>query len=264
MKKKTESKKRNFLQSAMNSIFWSKATIALCIAIITAFFLLSTNHFFAEQNVIDNFSFSFSRYWNILPYVFVHNSFVHLIANVSAILVFGVLLENRIGFRKMVLLLVFSAVLPAILFSIINPQHSLFGASAVSSGLIGAGFLLQPKKTITAAIILAIIILFVIKPGGMQLYEDYKKNIAVEIAKTAEEKIVAAKSGETAIAQRLAQKESELEQFLDSLRVQELVVAGTSVANTAHAFGAITGFAFAYFFVPNKFNRRKSKPWKNR
>lgn len=236
-----------------------KATLALCVAVMTAFFLLSDNPFFLGLNVIGGFSFSLSQFWNIFPHVFVHNSFVHLIANVSAILVFGVLIEKRIGFRHTVMLFIISAALPAILFSIMNPQYSIFGASAVSSGLLGASFLLQPKKTLIASIILVAIIVLMAKPVGMMVFEQYKKGIESEIIETCEKKIAAVKSGETAAVQQLAQKEKNLKQFLDSLRVKELVASGTSVANAAHAFGAITGFAYAYFFIPNKFNKRWRK-----
>ncbi len=240
-------------------MFEVKATLALCLAIIIVFFLLSDNPFFLGLNVIDGFSFSLSQFWNIFPYVFVHNSFVHLIANVSAILVFGVLIEKKIGFKHTVVLFIISAALPAILFSIINPQYSIFGASAVSSGLLGASFLLQPKKTLIASIILVAMIILMAKPVGMIVLGQYKKGIESEIIETGEKKIAAVKSGETMVVQQLAQKESDLKQFLDSLHVKELVASGTSVANAAHAFGAIIGFAYAYFFIPNRFNKRFCK-----
>lgn len=239
-------------KKVFKALFEAKATIALCIALALAFFLLSKNFVFVDRQTVSQFSFSLRSFWNILPYVFVQNSFVHFLANISAILVFGFLLERRIGSRHTVAVFFFSAVLPAIAFSLLNPRNALFGASAIASGLIGASFLLQTKKTIIAAVLLAIVILLVLRPATLQAYSDYKTNISSEISKAETQKAVAVQSGETQRAQELEQKADFLEQSLEALHTQELWAFSTEAANSAHAFGAIVGFAYAYLFVLKK------------
>ncbi len=250
--KTKKGKKSQIAKIALQALSGAKATIALCVAITAAFFLLSKNGFFIDWQTIGGLSFGITAPWNIISYLFVHSGFAHLTANVFSILAFGYVVEQKIGTKKTVVLFALSAVLAAIIFSLVQPGQAIFGASLIASGLIGAGFAIAPKKTIIAAILLAVLVALLIRPVELTVYAQHKENIKTELQKAQNEKTLAIKSGETQKAKQAEAKASALSKTISELQAQEQKAFSTETASTAHAFGAIIGFFFAYFYCRKK------------
>ncbi|MDP2946513.1 MAG: rhomboid family intramembrane serine protease [Nanoarchaeota archaeon] len=91
---------------------------------------------------------SFAEPWRFVSSIFLHAGLSHLIYNLFALLLFGLILENIIGSRKF-LLIFFSAGILANLISV-NFYSSSLGASGAIFGIIGALTVLRPMMYIFA------------------------------------------------------------------------------------------------------------------
>ena len=100
--------------------------------------------------ITDNFSLVstevFSRPWIILTSIFLHGGIEHLLYNMFALFLFGLILEEIIGGKKL-LILYFSAGLLASIATIPFYQASL-GASGAIFGILGALAILRPRMVV--------------------------------------------------------------------------------------------------------------------
>ncbi|MFA4960284.1 MAG: rhomboid family intramembrane serine protease [Candidatus Pacearchaeota archaeon] len=100
-----------------------------------------TNIFILNQN-------SFVEPWRFVSSIFLHNDITHLIFNLFALILFGLILEYIIGSKKF-LFSFFSAGIFANLISI-NFYSSSLGASGAIFGVIGALTIIKPLMPIWA------------------------------------------------------------------------------------------------------------------
>ncbi|HLE07031.1 MAG TPA: rhomboid family intramembrane serine protease [archaeon] len=100
--------------------------------------------------ITENFSLMssevFARPWTILTSIFLHGGIEHLMYNMFALVLFGLILEEIVGSRKF-LLLYFSSGLIASLATIPFYNASL-GASGAVFGILGALAILRPKMVV--------------------------------------------------------------------------------------------------------------------
>jgi membrane associated rhomboid family serine protease len=112
--------------------------------------------------------------WTLITAMFLHGSFAHLLFNMYALLLFGPLVERKIG-KKRFLLLYFAAGLLASLAALYYP--AALGASGAIMGILGMVIMLFPKMRVlfffvvpmsmrTAGIIFAFIDLLGFFTGG--------------------------------------------------------------------------------------------------
>jgi len=87
-----------------------------------------------------------SRPWILITYMFLHATPEHLIFNMYALLIFGILLENKIGSKNFVKIYFTSGIIAGIVGSFI--YNSALGASAAIMGIIGATVVLMPDLPI--------------------------------------------------------------------------------------------------------------------
>ena len=100
--------------------------------------LLSTEHFLLINSV------KFSEPWRILTSIFAHGDIVHLIYNVIGMLLFGLILENRIGSKKVLWLFLAAG----LFINLISPYERSLGASGAIYAVMGALVVLRPGMTI--------------------------------------------------------------------------------------------------------------------
>lgn len=125
----------------------------------------------------------FSRPWILFSSMFLHAGGTHLLFNMYALLIFGPLIERRIGSKRLLLVYLLSGLLAGILYSLFNifireaPQMAAVGASGAIMGILGLVIMLLPKLRVmfffiipmsmrTAGIIFALIDIFGFIAGG--------------------------------------------------------------------------------------------------
>ncbi|MEW6592075.1 MAG: rhomboid family intramembrane serine protease [Candidatus Hadarchaeota archaeon] len=86
---------------------------------------------------------------SVLASAFIHVNLVHLLGNMISLLVFGFILERKIGFGRFLLLYFATHVTALLLTTAISPGYDvpMVGASAAISGIIGAAYLAYPWQT---------------------------------------------------------------------------------------------------------------------
>src|SRR3989344_5700244 len=84
----------------------------------------------------------FSRPWILLTHMFLHANVNHIILNMYTLLIFGPLLEQRIGAKRFLFVYLASGIIAGILSSFFY-QRAL-GASAAIMGMIGVLIILMP------------------------------------------------------------------------------------------------------------------------
>lgn len=86
--------------------------------------------------------------WQFLSAIFLHGSLTHLLYNIFALFIFGLILERTIGSRKFILLFLISGIL-ANIFTFYFYPNSL-GASGAIMALIGCLAVLRPMMAVFA------------------------------------------------------------------------------------------------------------------
>lgn len=101
---------------------------------ITDLFILSTSSFYEP--------------WRFLTAIFCHASFPHLLYNLFALILFGLILENLIGSRKFLTLFLGAGILANLIS--VNFYPASLGASGAIFGIIGCLAILRPRMMVWA------------------------------------------------------------------------------------------------------------------
>lgn len=119
----------------------------------------------------------FTRPWIMLTSMFLHGGFGHLVFNMYVLLMFGSLLEQKIGAKRFLYIYFISGIIASFLSSFF--YNSALGASGAIMGILGVVMILMPDLRIlfffvipmkfwVAAIIIALIDVFgVFMPSGV-------------------------------------------------------------------------------------------------
>ena len=86
--------------------------------------------------------------WQFLTAVFLHGSASHLIYNLFALIMFGLILEGLIGSRKFIFLYLVSGILANVFSFWIDPNVNALGASGAIMDIMGVVAVLKPKMTV--------------------------------------------------------------------------------------------------------------------
>lgn len=106
----------------------------------------------SPQFVLENFSLSSSEIlhkpWTIFTHIFLHDpfGFQHIFYNLFALIIFGSILENIIGFRRFVMLFFASGLASALAGIIFYP--SVIGASGAIFGILGTLGIIRPRMVV--------------------------------------------------------------------------------------------------------------------
>lgn len=100
-----------------------------------------TNSFILNEN-------SFSQPWRFVSSLFLHADAGHLLYNLFALLLFGIILENIIGTKRFLTAFFVSGIVANLIG--INFYNSSLGASGAIFGVIGCLTILRPKMMVFA------------------------------------------------------------------------------------------------------------------
>ena len=89
-----------------------------------------------------------ARPWILITSVFLHGSISHLVFNMFALIVFGLLLEGEIGSRRFLIIFFLTGIVASIVSSIF--YNASLGASGAIFGVIGTLAILRPMMTVWA------------------------------------------------------------------------------------------------------------------
>ncbi len=84
--------------------------------------------------------------WTLISSIFLHGSLIHLLYNMFALALFGLILENEIGSKKFLYVYFLSGLIASL--SSIPFYNAVLGASGAIFGIMGALVILKPKMTI--------------------------------------------------------------------------------------------------------------------
>lgn len=113
----------------------------LCLICILVFILQVTISSFTEFFVLSELALR-GEYWRFLTAIFLHGSAVHLIYNLFALALFGLILEKSIGSRNFLLVFFVSGIIANIVAVSFYP--SSLGASGAIYGVLGCLTILRP------------------------------------------------------------------------------------------------------------------------
>src|SRR3989344_4337282 len=107
---------------------------------------------FIIQNLVGGFTGAFVLHdiaqnpYTIISSMFLHGSLFHLLSNMFALFLFGLLLEHEIGTKRFLAIYFMSGIIAGIAGSLLYP--SLLGASGAIFGIMGYLAAIKPRLTV--------------------------------------------------------------------------------------------------------------------
>jgi membrane associated rhomboid family serine protease len=125
-----------------NNIFTNNATIPIIGMNLVVFILQAVlGPWFTESFMLVSSDVLF-RPWILLTSMFLHGSLSHLIFNMYALLIFGPLIEQRIGIKRFIILYFTAGILASLGSTLF--YHAALGASGAIMGVLGITIMLLP------------------------------------------------------------------------------------------------------------------------
>jgi membrane associated rhomboid family serine protease len=121
-------------------------TLWLTGIIIVFFIFQSLSGGFTDALILNQESFS--QPWRFVSAIFLHGSLSHLVYNLFALILFGLILESLVGSKKFLLLFFITGILANLIS--VNFYFASLGASGAIFGIIGALAVIRPMMTIWA------------------------------------------------------------------------------------------------------------------
>jgi len=112
---------------------------ALWLGLICVFVFILQSIFGTEYFLLIN-ELKFTQPWRILTSIFAHSGGAHLIANLFSLVLFGLILEGRIGAKRVLWLFLSSG----ILINLFSPYERSLGASGAIFAILGVLIILRP------------------------------------------------------------------------------------------------------------------------
>ena len=147
------------------------STIILAIIIFLVFIIQVIDSSFTESyKLVGNEAFE--RSWILFTSIFLHVSLEHLLYNLFALVLFGIILENIIGSKRFLFVFLLSGLIASVISSFF--YNSALGASGAIFGVMGTLIVLRPNMSIWVYMIpmpmyIAGIVYFVINFFGAYL-----------------------------------------------------------------------------------------------
>lgn len=115
----------------------------VCIVVFTIQFLFPPiiNYFFLSENAL-------SMPWQFFTAIFLHGSIVHLLYNLFALLLFGLILEHNIGSKRFLLFFLLSGIFANVISFFWYPNA--LGASGAIMAIMGCLAVLRPMMVVWA------------------------------------------------------------------------------------------------------------------
>ena len=125
----------------MKNRFWALWLSVICVVM---FVLQSVYQSFTDALVLDQSSWF--QPWRFVTSIFLHGSPSHLIFNLFALILFGLILEKLIGSNKLLIVYFVSGIVANLIA--VNFYDSSLGASGAIYGILGCLTILRPKMVV--------------------------------------------------------------------------------------------------------------------
>lgn len=228
-------------------------SVALSAAIVLGYSLLSGFSYFIPIEILYQFAFwTKAPVQNILTHLVIHTGYLHLLENVSMLLVFALVCEAVLVSVDIIAIFLVSAVVAAGLFGLLNPSVALIGSSAGISGLVASGLLVNPKRALPAIIIAPLLIALVVIPVADGSFFLYKIGFEQEAETVSTELEQAVQRGDVQETERLTQELQQVETKRQEIEVGETFQEETPTDALVHAFGAAAGAGYLFVFRRKK------------
>ena len=123
------------------------------------------------------------QYWRLITHQFVHGSFLHLFFNMYSLAYIGLMIENKLGAKKYIIVYLISGICGGLLSLVYHESGYMAGASGAIMGLFGALLALLVSKAFeknaTKALLMSTIAVLAIMliSGGLQQRVDNAAHI---------------------------------------------------------------------------------------
>ncbi|SDH13993.1 rhomboid protease GluP [Pedobacter terrae] len=87
------------------------------------------------------------QYWRLITYQFIHGSVSHLFFNMYALVYLGLMIENKLGWKKFLFIYLMSGICGGLVSLIFHQEGVMMGASGAIMGLYGAFIALLINKS---------------------------------------------------------------------------------------------------------------------
>lgn len=111
---------------------------AICVVVFILQLFFGTSSFILDRALVAH------EPWRIVTSIFAHDNSLHLLTNLFALCLFGLILEGRIGPKRTLFLFLFSG----IVVNVFSPYERSLGASGAIYSLIGALAVLRPTMVV--------------------------------------------------------------------------------------------------------------------
>ena len=111
------------------------------------------------------------QFWRLISYAFIHRSFWHIFFNLYALIYLGLMIENKLGWKKFLFIYFCSTVCAGLVALIFDQEAYTFGTSSAIMGFYGAFITLLLEKTFerkaTQALLMStLIVVFLVLLNG--------------------------------------------------------------------------------------------------
>ena len=120
-------------------------SLILALACVIVFLIQSYSSSFTGAFVLES-SDVIARPWILITSIFLHGSLSHLIFNMFALVLFGLLLEKFVGSKRFLIVFFVSGIFASIASAFV--YSSSLGASGAIYGIIGALAVIRPKMIV--------------------------------------------------------------------------------------------------------------------
>lgn len=227
---------------------WPSATVFLAGMAILLYLALSKGTFYIPNSDLGGLAFFIGNPVAIVSHMFVHVGVLHLVGNLVPLVAFALLLELSVPSFHVVGIFLFSGALSAIVFSLLNPETALVGASAAIAGLMGALTALKPKQSIALLLILPFLVSYVALPWAMstQHKEEVRIVQAAQVLQQNVTQLVVENRTEEAVKVNETLKEVQQQvQITQTGKERERI---TPTDFLVHAYGAAFGVVYLFLF----------------
>lgn len=124
--------------------------MSVIIICIVAFILQFTIDGFIELFALTPALFMEGYFWQLVTYMFLHGSTMHIFINMFVLLIFGPIVEHQLGWKKYLALFLVSGIGSALLHILLTGESHvlMLGFSGAGFGILTAYGLLFPKSII--------------------------------------------------------------------------------------------------------------------
>ncbi len=236
-----------------------KSAVLISFVLASAYALLSGGNAYIKKSVLLESAFSFQKIQNFFSYMLVHTGLSHLFVNLVSGAAFALIIEGSLGFLDSIAIFLVSGVLTAVLFSFLNPNIVLIGASAGVSGLLGAAFFIDPKKALLGAVAVVAVTAFFIPSFVLFNVENAEQSIDSAISKAKEEHSIALVAGNIEKAEEIQETVLSFEEKKAFFKESQKFEIKTKTDFWIHGYGAFFGAMYVLLFRKNKIHKAISE-----